>query len=276
MSDVKAGLKSFAEGRRDILSIDPRKITVEEGFNGRDFSMPENQEHVDGLKSSIKERGVLEPLTVRLKDGNTVVLVGGECRLRAVLSLIEEGHKIVTVPCQSEDRNTSGEQRIIEQVTRNSGKPFTPIETARLCQRLVRYGWGQGIIAQTLGKSVSYISHLLSLEAMPEAAKEMVRQGTVSAAQALSTVKSAGEVEGVATLHQAVEQSRAAGKTKATPKRVQAAAAKRVGGKKVGHSLSAVQTEKVVTFLHWILTSEEADEEEIERRADVLMTEILK
>ena len=278
MSDTKSGLKSFSEGRRDILAIDPRKIVVEQGFNGRDFDMAENQDHIESLKESIRERGVLEPLTVRLKDGNQVMLVGGECRLRAVLMLIQEGEKILTVPCQSEDRNTSSEQRIVEQVTRNSGKPFTPLETARLVQRLIHYGWGQGQIAKKLGKTASYVSHLLSVEGLPEAAKQMVRQGEVSAAQALSIVRSEGESEGVAVLQDAVQESRSRGKTaRATPKRVKAVTEKRSGiGKKIGHSLSVLQTEKVVAFLHWILSSEEADQEEIERRADVLMNEILK
>lgn len=210
------GLKGFADGRRDILNIDPRLIVIEPGFNGRDFAIPENLEHVSYLKASIIELGIKEPLTVRLAN-DKVTLVGGECRLRAALAAIEDGHEIKTVPCQAEERYTNDAQRIVEQVIRNTGKPFTPIELAHICRRLSAHGWDQSQIATKLSKSPSYVSHLFSLIAMPEEAQAMVRSGEVSASAALSAVRADGETNGVAVLREAVTTAKASGQKRPSP-----------------------------------------------------------
>ena len=70
--------------KTDLYKIDPRAIFVVEGFNSRqDFDL-------DGLCSSIKENGVLNPVTViKTKDEEgqeRYRLVDGERRYRAVLS----------------------------------------------------------------------------------------------------------------------------------------------------------------------------------------------
>jgi len=265
--DAKAGLKGFAEGRRDILMIDPRKIEVEPDFNGRDFALAENMEHVAWLRSSIIDHGVKEPLTVRLKDGR-VSLVGGECRLRAVLSAISEcGADIKAVPCQIEERGTDEASRLAEMVVRNTGKRFNPMELARICKRLSAYGWEQGQIAKGLGISPSYVSTLFDMLAMPAEAHEMVRNGEVAPSTALNAIRAAdSEAEGVAALQDAVASSKAAGKKKATTSRVARAAASR-GGKKGLMTLNTVKTEKVGAFFHYVgrARSLEAVKEEADR-----------
>src|ERR1035441_5602000 len=92
-------LRDLGSGRRDAIMMDPRIIQIEEAFNPRDYRLKENRAHLDELKASIKVRGVLQPLLVRFDaQQQCAVLVNGECRLRAVIELIESGVEIETVP----------------------------------------------------------------------------------------------------------------------------------------------------------------------------------
>ncbi len=234
------GLKGLAEGRRDILMMDPRQIKVEAGLNPRDFGAIENREHLDFLKASIRLDGVKMPLTVRIHEGKAW-LVDGESRLRAALDLVAEGVELL-VPCQAEERGTNEAQRLVDLVTRNTGKRFAPLELGQICKRLVAFGWEQEKVAAHLQCSPSYVSHCLSLLAMPEPVQEMVRQGEVSAAAALHVVRSEGAEAGAQLLQDAREDARgpapelsdeaaaeAPAPKKVTPKRIEAARAKKAG-----------------------------------------------
>lgn len=255
------GLKEFAEGRRDVFMIDPQLIEIEAGFNGRDFAIGENQEHVQFLKASIIELGVKEPLTVRLKDGKPT-LVGGECRLRAVLTAISEGHEIKRIPCQAEDRATTEQQRIVEQVTRNSGKGFLPIELSALVRRLVNFGWEHAEIAKKLGRSPSYVSHLLAVTEMPEEAQQMVRDGDVSATTAVHAMRTNGDGQGIEVLREAAANAKTSGKKKASGSAVKAvAAARSPTPKPTGRALPPSGVEKVVKFLNDVLTHKYDEDE---------------
>jgi ParB family transcriptional regulator, chromosome partitioning protein len=273
--DVKAGIKGYALGRRDLLDMDPRTIEIEEGLNSRDFTMAENIEAGEQLKASIIKNGVKVPLTIRLNAGR-IMLVDGERRLRAVRAAIEGGHDIKTVPCQVEERHTNDAERLVEQVIRNTGKPFSPLEMARHCKRLSAFGWLPAEIADKLSMSQSNVSHLFSLLAMPEEAQSMVRAGEVSASVALTTVREHGESNGVAVLRDASAEARERGKKRATTKTVNRAAARTGLTKKSAKSLNAVQTEKVVTFLrHFTMQRDEATLPQWQQKANELLDIIL-
>lgn len=185
------GLASLAEGRSDMFRIDPRKIKIKVGWNGRDMSAIENQEHVDQLARSIAEVGVKEPITVVYENGEAWVS-DGHCRLLATMRAIEQygaGDKLKTILVKSEDRYSDEADRIFSQILRNSGKPFTQLEQARTFKKLLDFGWDQKAIAAKSGYSGGRVSQILSLLTLPPAVKEMVQQGQVSATMAVQTVK---------------------------------------------------------------------------------------
>lgn len=241
-------LRGIAEGKRDIFTIDPRKLHIEPGFNVRDFSLPENLEHVAWLKASIKEVGLKEPLIVRMRDDD-VSIVGGECRYRAIMELIEEGEAIDAIVCMPEPKHVSAEERIAELHVRNSGKRFSPVEQAALAKRLLGYGWTEAKIAEKWNMSTSNVSHLLAIETLPEQAKQEVKAGNISPSLAVQTVREHGETGGAAIIKESVSVAKASGKSKATGRTVRAVASnhggKNIGGKKLG----AVLTERVFKFL---------------------------
>lgn len=215
------GIASIAEGRSDMHRIDPRKLHVKQSWNGRDFNDPANIAHVDQLALSIAEIGVKEPLTVSWEDGKAW-LVDGECRLRATLQAIEF-HKaeIKTIPVKTEDRYANEADKLFSQIIRNSGKPFSAMEQAKVYKRLVDMGWLQGDIAKKAGVSAARISQILDLLAMPEPIKQMVTAGQVSASMAVATLKDHNPAKAVQVLQDAVAVANAEGSQRAMPKHVE-------------------------------------------------------
>lgn len=212
-------LKDFSQGRTDVYKIDPRKLRIKEGWNSRDFSDPANMEHVKTLAASIREVGVKEPLKVNMED-NVPYVTNGECRLRAVMLLIEQGVEIKSVPVMGEDRFANEADRLFTQFISNSGKPFGPIENARLFKRLVDMGWAQKDIAGKSGMSGGRISQILELNTLPISLQQLIVEGKASSAFVLNVWKKhGGNLEAAfAELSAALEAANAEGRTRAMPK----------------------------------------------------------
>ena len=185
------GLASISEGRSDLFKIDPRKIQIKAGWNGRDMSDPLNIEHVDTLAKSICQVGVKEPITVYWENGQAFVS-DGHCRLLGSMRAIEHYKaEVKTVLCKTEDRHSNEADRIFSQILRNSGKPFTALEQAKVFKRLLDLGWQQADIAAKSGYSNGRVSQILELLTLPEGVKSMVIAGQVSPTMAVQTVKAA-------------------------------------------------------------------------------------
>jgi len=212
------GLKSIAQGRTDMWRVDPRQLHIKANWNGRDMNDPTNQEHVLMLASSIAEVGVKEPLTVYWESGKAYVS-DGHCRLWATLKAIKNGAEIKTIPVKTEDRYANEADRTFAQILRNTGKPFTSMEQAKVFKRLLDLGWQQNDIAKKAGVSASRVSQVLDLLTLPEGVKTMVVNGSVSATMAVSTVKVEG-TDAEKKLKEGLEQAKAEGKTKVKPSNI--------------------------------------------------------
>lgn len=218
MSDKKGGLASLSTGRKDIHSIDPRKIEIMDGWNCRDINDAETKEHIERLALSIAEIGVQEPITVWW-DSNTAWVTDGHCRLWATKLAIERGIDIKSIPCKSESRGNDAD-RLFSQIVRNSGKPFSAMENAKVYKRLLDLGWQQVEIAKKAGISNARVSQILDLLSMPEPIKKMVTNGEVSASLATKTLAEHNPQKATQVLQDAVVSAKAEGKTKALPKHV--------------------------------------------------------
>lgn len=213
-----ASLKEMGK-RSEYYQIDPRKLQIRADWNSRDFSDPSNMEHVEELAKSIAEIGVREPLKAYL-DGDTAFVTNGECRLRAVMMLIERGVDIKAVPVMAEDRLANEADRLFTQFISNSGKPFGPIENAKLFKRLLDMGWQQQDIAKKTGFSGGRVSQLLELLRLPIVLQKFITEGRASASMVLSTFKKHNEDVAltVAELTGAVATAEAQGRKRAMPK----------------------------------------------------------
>ena len=139
------------EGR--LIMLDPEKITPNPFQPRRDF----DEEGSRSLMESIRENGILQPLTVR-KGKNGFELVAGERRLRAAKEL-----GLKSVPCVL--RRYSDEQSSVLALVENiQRRQLNFFEEADAIGRLIVYhGLTQEQVAARLGKSQPAVANKLRL-----------------------------------------------------------------------------------------------------------------
>lgn len=166
--------------KTDIYKIDPRAIVVDEGFNSRcDFG------DIEELAAQIAEQGVLNPITVTpFKDENgneRYRLVDGERRYRAILYNIEHGIECLRVPALFAAKNLSEEDKLMQQIIRNQGKPFSEYEYGIAFKKFADMGLTHAEIAKKLGfprwKVDCFLAHLNRDERVQKLMKEGVITG---------------------------------------------------------------------------------------------------
>jgi ParB/RepB/Spo0J family partition protein len=203
-------LRDLKVSARDQLMIDPRIIQIEAGHNPRDYKLPENHAHLDELKGSIKEIGVLQPLMVRYEPSTQqAILVDGECRLRAVLELIKEGVEIEAVPTIQVSGGNEAE-RLVTALTANTGKPLSKWESGTAFKRLLGYGWTDEKIATRLGFNARFVREAIELSDATQEVKQMLSERAVTPSLALEAIKRDGSNAGT-TLRRKVADAKAKG-----------------------------------------------------------------
>lgn len=130
------------------------------------------------LADSIRENGVITPITVR-RRGEGYVIIAGERRWRAArMAGLEE----VPVLVKDVTDEQAAALALIENLQRED---LDPIEVAEGCRRLIdQYGLTQEQAAQRLGKSRSALTNTLRLLGLPEDVREQVRTGAISTGHA--------------------------------------------------------------------------------------------
>jgi len=213
-------LRDLKVGVRDLIMLDPHTIKIEKGFNCRDYRLPENHDHLDELKKSIKSKGVQIPLLVRFDaESKQAILVDGECRLRAVLELIREGTEIASVPVAQVPGNNPAD-RLAISLTANTGKPLSKWESGAGFQRLVNYGWDVDRISEELGFTEKFIREAIELADAPDDVKMLLSERAVTPSLALYHLRRTGSGAGKA-VREAADQAKASGKKIAkAPKKV--------------------------------------------------------
>lgn len=143
------------------------------------------QGNLDDLAASIKEKGVIQPLIVRILDNGRFQIVAGERRWRA--AQMANLHELPVVVRQFSDAEVL-EVAIIENIQRAD---LNPMEEALGYRQLMdRFSHTQEKIAEVLGKSRSHIANLLRLLTLPDDVVELVREGALSAGHARALVTS--------------------------------------------------------------------------------------
>ncbi|HYI70775.1 MAG TPA: ParB/RepB/Spo0J family partition protein [Skermanella sp.] len=159
-----------------------------------------DQEAIQSLVDSVKERGILQPLLVRQHpdDGAIFEIIAGERRWRA--AQLAGLHQVPVVIRELSDREAL-EIALIENIQRQD---LTALEEAEGYKRLMdEFGHTQDVLAKALGKSRSHIANMLRLLTLPLQVKQMVQEGSLTAghARALLSVE-----DPVATAQQVIEK----------------------------------------------------------------------
>ncbi len=139
------------------------------------------ESELEELAGSIRTKGVLQPILVRPdpKDDSRFQIVAGERRWRAAQ---RAGLRSVPVVVREMDEVEVLEIGIIENVQRSD---LNPIEEAEAYNALMkRFGRTQEQLAEQVGKSRPHIANTLRLLNLPEDARELMREGRLSAGHA--------------------------------------------------------------------------------------------
>lgn len=137
-----------------ILTVSIDKIDVNPNQPRKFF----DKEELECLAQSIKENGLLQPLTVRIKTDERYELIAGERRLRACKYA---GLDEVRVIIENRNDEESSVLAIIENIQRCD---LNCIEEAIALKKLMKhYGYTQEELARKLGKAQSTIANKLRI-----------------------------------------------------------------------------------------------------------------
>ncbi len=144
----------------------PRKIFDEDSLND--------------LQKSIKERGIIQPIIVRKSNENSKYeIIAGE---RRWLAAQKAGlHEVPVVVTEADDLK-SLEFAIVENVQRND---LNPLEEAQGYQRLINdFSYDQEKVSKFIGKSRSYITNCLRILTLPIDVLNLIEAKKLSAGHA--------------------------------------------------------------------------------------------
>ena len=133
-----------------------------------------NQKDISDLASSIKELGLIQPITVK-QDQENYELISGERRLRAFKQL-----SIKTIPAYVRNANdqTSLEMALVENIQR---KDLDPIEIAISYSRLIdELNLSQDEMSKRVGKDRSTISNYIRLLKLDPIIQSGIRDNFIS------------------------------------------------------------------------------------------------
>tara|TARA_Y100000022_G_scaffold169968_1_gene155749 strand:+ start:339 stop:1178 length:840 start_codon:yes stop_codon:yes gene_type:complete len=183
MNKIKKGLgrglssligETKVENNTNKLSISelvPNKFQPRKNFD---------EDSLNDLTNSIKERGVIQPIIVRKSDeGSNYEIIAGE---RRWLAAQKAGlHEVPVVVTEADDLK-SLEFAIVENVQRND---LNPLEEAQGYQRLINeFSYDQEKVSKFIGKSRSYITNCLRILTLPTDVLNLVETKKLSAGHA--------------------------------------------------------------------------------------------
>ena len=165
------------------------------------------EEALDELADSIRQHGILQPLSVR-RRGTTYELISGERRLRAA-----QIAGITDLPCiiMNMDDRESGLAALVENLQRQD---LDFIEEALGIRRLLQeQNLSQEQMARLLGKSQSAIANKLRLLRHSDAVLSALRETGLTERHARALLKLPGEAETLAAITKIVQDGMSVART---------------------------------------------------------------
>lgn len=176
LKDPENDIKSVEDKNADkvvgnILEVDIEAIEINPFQPRTNF----NEEALQELATSIKELGVIQPITVRKLDFNKYQLISGERRLRASKLV---GLQTVPAYIRIANDNESLVMALVENIQRHD---LDPIEIALSYQRLIEeIQLTQEQMSERVGKKRSTITNYLRLLKLDPIIQTGIRDGFIS------------------------------------------------------------------------------------------------
>lgn len=133
-----------------------------------------NEEALDELAESIRQHGILQPMTVRPREGG-YELIAGERRLQAARKAGLTEVPVLIRECTDQEML---ELALVENLQRED---LNAMEAARSYQQLMStFGLTQGEVADRVGKSRPAVANTLRLLQLPEAMQQALEGGALT------------------------------------------------------------------------------------------------
>lgn len=160
----------------EVRAVRPNPYQPRESFN---------EQQLDELAASIRQLGIIQPITVRVVEDGQFELISGERRLRAAR---RAGLERIPAFVREADTEAMLEMALVENVQREE---LNPVEIAIGYQRLIEEcDLTQEQVATKVGKNRATVANFLRLLKLPPSIQASLRDGTVSMghARALITI----------------------------------------------------------------------------------------
>jgi ParB family chromosome partitioning protein len=149
-----------------------------------------DEEALDELADSIRERGVLQPILLKAA-GKDYIIIAGERRWRAA-----QRARLHSIPAivREIDESAMAELALIENIQRQDLNPLEEAEGYR--QLIARHGHTQDDVGRIVHKSRSHVANLLRLLELPEFVRQSLLKGDISMghARAVATADDPAEL----------------------------------------------------------------------------------
>jgi len=158
----------------DVATVRPNPYQPRIKFNAQAF---------EELKNSVREKGLIQPITVRRVNSH-FELIAGERRLRAAMEVGIK--KIPAYIMNVETKEEMLELALIENVQREK---LNPIEQANAFQRLItECNLTQDEVAQKIGKERSTITNIIRLLRLPHEIQESLENNEITVGHARTLI----------------------------------------------------------------------------------------
>lgn len=205
IGDEVAAVKGEPALKKDLRSL-PVAFLQPGRFQPR---MTFDEQPLQELAASIKEKGVLSPILVRPIGPDRYEIVAGERRWRA--AQLAKLHDVPVVVRELPD-DQALELAIIENVQRAD---LNAIEEGAAYEELItKFNRTQDDVAREVGKSRSHVANTVRLLRLPDQVKVWIREGKLTAGHARTLLAEADPVarareliQGALTVRQAEQRS---------------------------------------------------------------------
>ncbi len=178
------GTELPAESANDGAPRTRRRLPIE--FLERNANQPRvhfDEASLEELATSVKDKGLLQPILVRELGPEKYQIVAGERRWRACQKA--GVHEVPVVVRELTDAEVL-EIAIVENVQRED---LTAIEEAVGFKRLMEeFGHTQEAVAEVVGKSRSHVTNLMRLLNLPEKVQTLLGEGLISMGHARALI----------------------------------------------------------------------------------------
>jgi ParB family chromosome partitioning protein len=157
LEETATPTRSRTRGMNNARIIPIQDITPDPNQPRKHF----DQQKLEELAATIRAKGIVEPVTVRFKDGRYMI-VTGERRYKAALIA-----RLTEMPCIIKDL-TDQEALILQIIENVQREELSPVEEAKSYTTLLENNWTQTAIANLIGKSQPHISQILKILTLPE------------------------------------------------------------------------------------------------------------